>query len=366
MWIKKPFFEYATGTLLVVVILFFLGKIDYAIWPFQVVLTTIFAPILIAGLLYYLIRPFLHLLMRFIPKIAGILTVFSLFILIATSLLYFFGPTIKEQVASLAELAPETVEEMTEESDNAVSSFEFAGFKGYELKNNVLGYAEKYSNNLMKNAMDVLAMLMNAAIVMIVVPFILFFLLKDDDKLVPHLMKYVSEDHKPEGRKVLKDMDETLSNYIVSQAIVAGAVGVLMYIGYLIIGLDYALLLAIFAMFLTIVPFLGPIIGVVPALFVALMSGDPLISAFKVILVLLAVQQIEGNLITPNIMGSRLNIHPLTIILLLLIAAALYGFIGILIAIPLYAVLKTLVHNFRLFHRLRRKREISQKTAGNE
>lgn len=366
MWIKKPFFEYATGTLLVVIILFFLGKIDYAIWPFQVVLTTIFAPILIAGLLYYLIRPLLHLLTRFIPKIAAIIAVFSLFILITSAVLYFFGPTIKEQVASLAELAPETVEEMTKESDNAVSNFDFAGFKGHELKSNMLGYAEKYSDNLMENAMDVLAVLMNAAIVLIVVPFILFFLLKDDDKLVPHLMKYVSEDHMLEGRKVLRDMDETLSNYIVSQAIVAAAVGTLMFIGYLIIDLDYALLLAVFAMLLTIVPFLGPIIGVVPALFVALMSGDPLITAFKVILVLLAVQQIEGNLITPNIMGSRLNIHPLTIILLLLIAAALYGFIGILIAIPLYAVLKTLVHNFRLFNRLRRKRAISQKAAGNE
>ncbi len=366
MWIKKPFFEYATGTLLVVVILFFLGRIDYAIWPFQVVLTTIFAPILIAGLLYYLIRPILHLLMRFIPKMAAIFTVFSVFILLLAALIYFFGPTMKEQVTSLAELAPETVEEMEKESDNAIAQFEFAGFTGYELKSKVVGYAEKYSTNLMANIVDVLAILMNAAVVLIVVPFILFFLLKDDDKLMPHLMKYLSEEHKPEGRKVLKDVDETLSNYIVGQAIVAAAIGALMYVGYLIIGLENALLLAVFAMLLTIVPFLGPIIGVTPALFVALTSGDPLITAVKVIAVLLTVQQIEGNLITPNVMGSRLNIHPLTIILLLLIAAALYGFIGILIAIPLYAVLKTLVHNFRLFNRLRKKREISQQASSNK
>ena len=82
--------------------------------------------------------------------------------------------------------------------------------------------------------------------------------------------------------------------------------------------------------------------------------------AIKVILVLLVVQQLEGNLVTPNIMGNRLNIHPLTIILLLMIAGALYGFIGILIAIPTYAVLKTLVHNIRLFNRLRKKRAVQQ------
>src|SRR5690606_10521720 len=176
------------------------------------------------------------------------------------------------------------------------------------------------------------------------------------------LMKYVSEEHKPEGRKLLEDVDETLSNYKVGQAIVAVVVGFFMFIGYVIIGLDYALSLAVFAMFLIIVPFLGPLIGVIPAIFVALMSGEPFM-AIKVLIVLLIVQQLEGNLVTPNIMGSRLNIHPLTIILLLLIAAALYGFVGILIAIPLYAVLKTVVHNLRLFIRLRKKRQISKEVA---
>jgi len=83
--------------------------------------------------------------------------------------------------------------------------------------------------------------------------------------------------------------------------------------------------------------------------------------AIKALIVLLIVQQLEGNLVTPNIMGSRLNIHPLTIIFLLLIAAALYGFVGILIAIPLYAVLKTIIHNFRLFIRLGKKREVARK-----
>ncbi|MDN7246700.1 AI-2E family transporter [Planococcus shenhongbingii] len=359
MWIKKPFFEYATAVLLIVIILFFLGKIDYALWPFKVIIATVFAPILIAGLLYYLIRPLLHLLMRYMPKVAGITVVFSIVFIALSAVVYYFGPTIKDQVASLAELAPQTVEEVTEESGDAMSDFEFAGLSGNEIKNRIVTYIENVSSNLMENVMTILTTLMNIAVVLIVVPFILFFLLKDDEKLIPHLMRYLSEEHKPEGRKLLKDVDQTLSNYILGQATVAVVVGVFMFIGYLIIGLDYALLLAVFAMFLIIVPFLGPIIGVIPAIFVALMSGEPFL-AVKVLVVLLVVQQLEGNLVTPNIMGNRLNIHPLTIILLLLIAAALYGFVGILIAIPLYAVLKTLIHNFRLFIRLRKKREIAK------
>ncbi|WP_142827397.1 AI-2E family transporter [Planococcus soli] len=358
MWIKKPFFEYTTAILLVAVTLFFLGKIDYVFEPLQIIIATIFAPVLIGGLLYYLLRPFVRLLMRYMSKIAGIGIVFTAIILSLSILLYFFGPVISEQVESLANLAPSTVEEVTEESNDMLSGFQLGGVTGPEIKAWAVDYLENLSEGLLSNVMNILTMVMNIAIVLIVVPFVLFFLLKDDEKFVPHLIKYLPEEHKLEGDKLLKDVDRTLSAFIVGQAIVAAVVGTLMYIGYLIIGLDYALSLSIFAMFLIIVPFLGPLIGIIPALFVALMSGD-MWMAVKVIMVLLIVQQLEGNLVTPNIMSNRLNIHPLTIILLLMIAGALYGFVGILIAIPTYAVVKTLVHNFRLFNRLRKKREVA-------
>lgn len=360
LWIKKPFFEYTTAILLVAITLFFLGKIDYIFEPLQIIVATIFAPVLIGGLLYYLLRPFVKLLMRYVSKIMGIGIVFATIILTLSTLLYFFGPVITNQVESLANLAPSKVEEVTEESNDLLADFKLGGVTGPEIKAGALNFLENLSESLLNNVMTILTTVMNVAIVLIVVPFVLFFLLKDDEKFVPHLTKYLPEEHKPEGEKLLKDVDRTLSAFIVGQAIVAAVVGTFMYIGYLIIGLDYALSLAIFAMFLIIVPFLGPLIGIIPALFVALMSGD-MWMAVKVILVLLVVQQLEGNLVTPNIMSNRLNIHPLTIILLLMIAGALYGFIGILIAIPTYAVVKTLVHNFRLFNRLWKKREVANK-----
>lgn len=359
MWIRKPFFEYATGAILIVIFLFFLGKIEYVLWPFKVVVATLFAPILIAGLFYYLLRPFVNLLSRYVPKVGGIALVFGIIAAILGTGIYLFGPTVQTQVQSFLELAPEKMEEVTEESESAMAGFEFMGVSGAEIRARVLTYIESASDGLVDNVAAVLTALMNIAIVIIVVPFILFFLLKDDEKLIPHITKYLSEEHKPEGRKLLSDMDKTLATYIIGQALVAMTVGLLMFIGYLIIGLDYAFTLAIFAMFLIIIPFLGPILGIIPAMFVALVSGEPFM-AIKVVLVLLVVQQLEGNLITPNIMGNRLNIHPLTIILLLMVSAALYGFIGILIAIPLYAVVKTLVHNFRLFIRLRKKREVAK------
>lgn len=358
MWIRKPFFEYTAGVLLLALTLYVLSKLDYIWEPIRIVIATLFAPIVIAGVLYYLLRPLVRLLARRVPKVAGIGIVFAAIALVLSSLFYFFGPTLIDQGKSLADLAPEKVEEMSAESDNMLKGIEFAGVSGQEISDRIFGYAERLSSRLFENVIDILGMLVNAAIVLIVVPFILFFLLKDDEKFVPTLVKRLPEDHKLEGKKLLKDLNETLATFVVGQALVAGVVGVLMYIGYLIIGLEYALTLAIFAMFLVVVPFLGPIIGIIPAIFIALLN-DGLFMAFKVVLVLLVVQQLEGNLVTPNIMGNRLHVHPLTIILLLLVAGSLYGFIGILIAIPAYAVLKTLIHNFRLFYRLHKKRAVS-------
>lgn len=359
MWIRKPFFEYTAGVLLLALTLYVLSKLDYIWEPIRIIIATLFAPLVIAGVLYYLLRPLVHLLARRMPKIAGIGIVFATIALVLTTLVYVFGPTLVEQGKSLADLAPEKVEEMTSESTNLLEGFEFAGVSGQEISDRIFSYVESLSSRLFENVAEILGMLVNAAIVLVVVPFVLFFLLKDDDKFIPHAVKRLPEDHKSEGKKLLKDLNATLSTFVVGQALVAVVIGVLMYIGYLIIGLEYALTLAIFAMFLVIVPFLGPIIGIIPAIFIALLN-DGLFMAGKVILVLLVVQQLEGNLVTPNIMGNRLKVHPLTIILLLMVSGALYGFIGILIAIPTYAVLKTLIHNFRLFYRLHKKRTVSQ------
>ena len=108
---------------------------------------------------------------------------------------------------------------------------------------------------------------------------------------------------------------------------------------------------SIFATLLIVVPFLGPFLGTIPAIISGLLINP--LTALKVLILLIIVQQIEGHLITPQVMGKRLDIHPLTVILLLLVSGSLYGFIGILIAIPTYSVVKVIIQNFIKFYKLR-------------
>ncbi|PLT35536.1 AI-2E family transporter [Bacillus sp. V5-8f] len=362
MWIHKPFFKYATAVLLVILIIFLMGKIDYFLWPFQKIIGTIFFPVLIAGLFYYIARPLVKFLSRFMPKTVSILLFFAAIIGLVYLAIHVSAPTISEQMHKLSSQFPDKVKEISSKSEDTIKENDFGMVKNSEnIEEKASGYLESLSTKISGNLITIISIITNIATVLIIVPFILFYFLKDDHKLRPFLLKYIPEEVESEGNKILKDVDKTLSAYIVGQFIIAMVDGVLMYIGYRVISLDYAIILALFAMCLTVVPFLGPFIGIIPALFVALQQ-EP-IMAIKVLAVLLVVQQLEGNFVTPNVMGKRLDIHPLTIIFLLLIAGSIYGFIGILIAIPLYSVIKTLVKNFRRFYQLRHR---SNRKAMNE
>jgi predicted PurR-regulated permease PerM len=356
MWIEKAFFKYAAGIILILLIIFLFGKIDYFMWPLQNFIIAIFFPVLISGLLYYILRRPVRWLEQFMPKVISILLVFLAAAGIFSVFFYFAGSMAGGQITSLTDNFPQKLDEITKESEKVMEDNDLQVVDAQEIKRKTLNYLSEVSRNLGENVMTIFTFITNVATVLVVVPFLVFFFLKDDEKLRPYIIKLIPNEHEQEGNKILKDIDKTLFTYVTGQFMIALADGILTYIGYKIIGLDYALLLAIFTMFLTVVPFLGPIIGVIPALLVAL-ATSPIMMA-KVLIVLLIVQQLEGNLITPQVMGKKLNIHPITVILLLIAAGSIYGFIGILIAIPFYSVIKIIIKDVWKFYRLRQKKNI--------
>ena len=131
------------------------------------------------------------------------------------------------------------------------------------------------------------------------------------------------------------------SHYIGGQAIECLFVGTFTFIGYLIIGMPYAYLLGFIAGVVTIIPYLGPYIGIAPALIIAATEGWT--KMLLVVLVVVIIQMTDGNFIYPNVIGRSLDIHPLTIIILLMVAGNLWGLLGTILAVPTYAVIKTVI-----------------------
>ena len=157
--------------------------------------------------------------------------------------------------------------------------------------------------------------------------------------------RFVPRKRTAQVEAMLQDMSNTLSKYISGQAIECIFVGICTAIGYGLAGVPYALLTGIFAGATNIIPYIGPYIGLVPALILSL--TDSFNTAVMAIIVCIIVQQIDGNLIYPNVIGKSVDIHPLTIILLLLVAGKIAGLLGIILCIPFYAIIKVIVKHVR-------------------
>lgn len=353
MWLRHPFFKYITGALLILLCIRLLGKVDFFLNLFQKLITVLFFPIIIAGLLFYLLRPVINLFSKFkyLPRTVAILLVYAIFAGVIFLFIQLAGGVIVEQVQQFTDQLPKKVEKTLEETKELIKHNNMGLFSIGEIKQKAISFLSDLAQTIGNNITSIVSTIASVATVLIVVPFVLFYFLKDGHRLLPFLVKFVPEKHSAEGEDILKDIDRTLSAYILGQVIVALVDGVLMYIGYLIIDLDYALILGLFVIPTAIIPVLGPALGILPAILVALIQ-NPILAVYILIL-LLIVQQLEGNLISPSVFRNRLHLHQLTIILLLIVAAALYGFVGVLIAVPLYAVLKVTIKNFYRFYRLR-------------
>ncbi|MBP3952660.1 AI-2E family transporter [Bacillus suaedae] len=353
MWIKHPFFKYLTGVVLVLITLYLLGEVQFILSPIINFATILFFPLLFAGFLYYIFKPIVQFLAKakYIPRSVAILIVFTTLVggivLAGASI----GGSVEEQFVQFAQDVPTIIEENEEQTKQLVNENNFGLMSYEEAKQRVITYISNQSAKIGDNVNAIVSTITNFITVLVIVPFVLFYFLKDGPRLLPYLLKILPEKHQDEGKRLLHDIDQTLSTYIGGQMLVALVNGILMYIGYLIIGLDYAIVLALIVVVTAVIPIIGPALGILPAIIIALLT-DP-VMVLWILLILLIVQQLEGNFVSPLIIGNKLSIHPLTVILLLLAAGTVYGFIGILVAVPFYSVLKVIIKNVYRFYQLR-------------
>ncbi|WP_349407917.1 AI-2E family transporter [Pseudalkalibacillus sp. SCS-8] len=354
--LQSKLFRGMIWVLLLFVIIWIGTDISFLFKPIAILITTLFFPIVVSGVFFYLFRPIVKQLHKWkIPKVLAILIVYLFFAGMFTGATWAFGPELQQQVKGLVEGSPELADDLKDKVEEWKQSPVVSRFMNSEMvkeKNlgeKLTGYISDVTSSASDYIFSFLSILTNILVILILLPFVLFYMLKDGDRLPDAILRFLPEKHHEEGKRILNDMDEALSGFIQGQLIVSLFVGTFVYILYLIIDLKYALILALVALFLNVVPFIGPIIGTAPSVIVALID-DP-IKALYVIIGVAIIQQIESNLISPQVMGRRLDMHPVTIIFLLLVASSLAGILGLILAIPTYAVLKVIVlHTKRLIH----------------
>ncbi len=360
---QTKWFRFGYGVLLIFLIILVGTKISFIFQPIFVLVQTLFFPFLLAGVLFYVLRPLvLYLESKKLPRAVSILFIYLAAGGLVTLLVYLLGPIFQKQINSLIKNSPAIIHSVREKVFELQQNPWFSRFlKGTNM--NLEAISESISSQLSNtlsvvgtNIVNFIGIIANIVTIFVTVPFILFYMLKEGEKAPQQILRLLPPLQRKNGRKILADLDAALSSYIQGQVLVSVCVGVMLYIGYLIIGIDYSLILAIVAMFTNVIPFLGPVIAIIPALIVAMLDSPFMI--VKVLIVMVIAQQIEGNIISPQIMRKQLAIHPLTIISLLLVAGSLGGVLGLILAVPVYAVLKVIVQHIYRLWKLRKEQEM--------
>src|SRR4051812_16145111 len=180
-----------------------LGKIDYFLWPFQKLIATIFFPLIISGLIYYILRPIVRLLAKHMNKNISILIVFLLFFGLAYLFFHMAGAPILGQVQNITKQFPEKVEKITDQSEKVLGHNTIGTFSVDKLEQTVNKYSQSIIQFMQTNITSIIKIITSIASVLVVVPFIVFYLLKDDEKIRPALLTRLPEDHVMEGNRIL-------------------------------------------------------------------------------------------------------------------------------------------------------------------
>ncbi|ETT65793.1 MULTISPECIES: AI-2E family transporter [Paenibacillus] len=332
------------------------SKIPFVFKPLSVLLHTVAAPLLLSGIAYYLLNPLVDRLEKRsrVKRAYGIVILYLIIMGIITLVLLMVIPIIRTQLMGLIDNFPVYSEQIQEEFLQLTGSELFnkiqssVGTDLSDITSKVTTWATTFLNNAVSGVGSFVGTLTEIVLAVVTTPFILFYLLRDGKRLPDYLMRLIPTALRPQSRMVMQEMNNQIASYIRGQIIVSCCIGALLYIGYLIIGLEYSLVLAIVAACTAVVPYLGPAIAITPALIVAMVTSPFML--LKMVIVWTAVQLIEGKFISPQIMGKSLRIHPITIIFVIIFAGKMFGVLGIILAVPGYAVLKVVMtHIFQWF-----------------
>lgn len=317
-------------------------EISYIFTPINTIISSIITPIIVAYVFYYMLNPLVNFFSKKISRFSA--SLLAIFVGIITVLIVIIGvvPIIVEQTQNLITAMPRYVEivkgYLEEYSDNAYVQVVV------EYVNTNLN-ASKISERLITIATSVaqgiVSSISSTASVLVTMPFVLFFLLKDASKFNKFVISLLPKKLEKPVAETIDEIDDKVGSYIQGQMLVSLCIGVMLFIGYNVIGLHYGFSLATIAAFLSIVPYLGPVIAITPAMLVA--ASTSWVMVVKMLVVWGVVQFLEGNIISPNIMGRSMNMHPLTVIFVILIGVNISGVVGAILGIPVYSILKVLI-----------------------
>lgn len=308
-------------------------------------LSSVLQPFIYAGAIVYILRPSVDFLEgRGISRLLAIFLIYLIVILIISVILLFIIPVIIDEAQLLVKLAPTYIQS----GQKLFNQFqdEFARLpipkEGYSALDSLVVQLRHAIINFFSKIPQTTVSVFGGLLNILLAPVIALYLLKDMRHIRQGAINLMPKNRQEEFAVVLSRIDKVLGGFIRGQMTVALIVGVMLSIGLAVLQIDFALIIGIFAGFFNLIPYMGPVFGAIPAIFLAIVKFN-VWRALAVIVVFAFVQILDNILITPNVMRQHVGLPPVLVIFSLLTGGVFLGLLGMLIAIPTVAAAKAII-----------------------
>lgn len=348
-FLNNQFVIFLFNTLLILLIILIFTRVAYLFTPIVTFVNLVAFPIVAAGILYYLFSPFVaQLIQRGVSRNISIWIIFIIIIALISWGISTLIPLLREQATTFVENIPnyqaslmETIESLPIDLESGFIDPNITEYFANIDWNSITDQLNTIITSTFGGLGSVIGTVAQVVTGLITMPVLLYYLLLEGYKIPQYILYHVPDKYRPKVGRILFKSNHQISQYIRGQILVALVVGIIFAIGYSIIGLDYAISLSVIAGIFNIIPYLGSIMAVVPALIIGLLISPYMF--IKVLIVVAIEQLLEGRFVSPQILGNNLKIHPVTILLVLLGAGRLFGLSGVILGVPGYAVIKVIV-----------------------
>ena len=265
------------------------------------------------------------------------------FVLLCVLVLLLIIPAVVSQVATFVERAPDYLSALQREATVLLEMLRDRLDPGTQekLQSLLRSSADKvfsWTTEVLGGIISGGVAFFNFIALLVITPVVAFYLLRDWDRMVAKADDSLPRRHQATIRQLAGEVDETLAGFLRGQGTVCLSLAVFYAIGLTLAGLDFGLLVGLIAGFLSFIPYVGSLVGLMLSLGLALAQFDSWISVAIVAAVFFVGQALEGNVLTPKLVGERVGLHPVWVMFALLAGGALFGFVGVLLAVPVAAV----------------------------
>jgi predicted PurR-regulated permease PerM len=302
-----------------------------------------------AVFLCYVVLPAVRRLNTRLPLWASITIVYAVVIVCVGVALAFIVPLVGDNVRQFVQDAPaiaQNAQATLADPTSPIGSHLTPGLRDYiaALPTELVTLADRYGGEATKSFLGVVMSAVSILVLFVIVPVVAIYLMVDSDKLYRGTVSLFPPPARPKAVAIIDGINAVLGGFIRGQLLVAIVVGTLIAIMLTLLHVRFAILIGVIAGVLNVIPYVGAFAGAAPAVLIALFTNSP-INALFVIIGFVIINQLEGHVIAPLVVGQSVGLSPLAVILALLTFGELFGLLGLLIAVPVAGIIKVLVVN---------------------